>query len=82
MSKIGKDIEQLELKYCERCGGLWLRGKGSELVFCPSCAPKMAELPQLRGSGKSRPRMPKGAPEFEIEGSVIELCAVTAEVEL
>jgi hypothetical protein len=25
---------QLELKYCERCSGLWLRPKGSDLVFC------------------------------------------------
>lgn len=33
---------QLELKYCERCGGLWLRPKGSELVFCAACARVMA----------------------------------------
>jgi len=82
MSKIGKDIEQLELKYCERCGGLWLRHKGSELVFCSSCAPKMAELPQLRESKKNNPRLPEADPEFEIEGAVIELFAVSAEVEL
>jgi hypothetical protein len=25
---------QLELKYRERCSGLWLRPKGSDLVFC------------------------------------------------
>ena len=35
---------QLELKYCERCGGLWLRPKGSELVFCAACARVMAGL--------------------------------------
>ncbi len=29
---------QLELKYCERCGGLGLRPKGSDLVFCAACA--------------------------------------------
>jgi hypothetical protein len=33
---------QLELKYCERCGALWLRPKGSDLVFCASCALSMA----------------------------------------
>ena len=32
----------LELKYCERCGGLWLRLKGSEMVFCVKCAKAMA----------------------------------------
>jgi Transcription factor zinc-finger len=35
---------QLELKYCERCGGLWLRPKGSDLVFCAGCARVMAGL--------------------------------------
>ena len=35
---------QLELKYCERCGGLWLRPQGSELVFCAPCALVMAGL--------------------------------------
>jgi hypothetical protein len=35
---------QLELKYCERCGALWLRPKGSDLVFCSSCALVMAGL--------------------------------------
>jgi hypothetical protein len=28
---------QLELKYCERCGGLGLRPQGSDLVFCAAC---------------------------------------------
>ncbi len=29
---------QLELKYCERCGGLWFRLRDSEVVFCGACA--------------------------------------------
>lgn len=81
MSKINECIEQLELKYCERCGGLWLRRKGNELVFCYACAPKMAELPRLRQSGKHEPRLPVADSDFEMEGSVIELLAVAAEVE-
>jgi hypothetical protein len=28
---------QLELKYCERCGALWLRPKSSDLIFCAAC---------------------------------------------
>lgn len=35
---------QLELKYCERCGGLWLRLRGSELIFCAACAKALAGL--------------------------------------
>jgi hypothetical protein len=35
---------QMELKYCERCGGLWLRVKASGLVFCGPCAQAVAGL--------------------------------------
>ncbi len=35
----------LELKYCERCGGLWLRPTGGGQIYCVGCAPKIAELP-------------------------------------
>jgi hypothetical protein len=43
-SQEGSVIE-LELKYCERCGGLWLRVRGKDEVYCSSCALKVAELP-------------------------------------
>ena len=36
----------LELKYCERCGGLWLRPRDCEDVFCATCSAQMAELRQ------------------------------------
>jgi Zn-finger nucleic acid-binding protein len=34
----------LELKYCERCGGLWLRPAGGKQIYCVSCARQMAEM--------------------------------------
>jgi Zn-finger nucleic acid-binding protein len=37
-------VEEVELKYCERCGGLWLRRKGCRQVYCWPCVPKMAEF--------------------------------------
>ncbi len=37
--------ERLELKYCERCGGLWLRPVGGGQIYCVSCAREMAQLP-------------------------------------
>jgi Zn-finger nucleic acid-binding protein len=40
------ELIQVELKYCERCGGLWLRRQGSEQVYCASCEPFMAALPR------------------------------------
>jgi ribosomal protein L37AE/L43A len=33
---------QLELKYCERCGALWLRLTGSDLIFCSPCSVVLA----------------------------------------
>jgi len=36
---------KFELKYCERCGGLWLRPAGGGQVYCVGCAQQMAELP-------------------------------------
>ncbi len=36
---------ELELKYCERCGGLWLRTKRSSEVYCHKCLPEMTALP-------------------------------------
>jgi hypothetical protein len=38
----------VELKYCERCGGLWLRPKQETEIYCPGCVPQMAELPRGR----------------------------------
>jgi hypothetical protein len=44
----GLEIVRLELKYCERCGGLWMRTWGTEDVYCPSCAVEMLDLPTRR----------------------------------
>ena len=38
----GLEIVRLELKYCERCGGLWMRTWGTEEVYCPACAVQMS----------------------------------------
>lgn len=43
------NIILLELKYCERCGGLWLRPRGSEEVLCASCTARRIELPGALG---------------------------------
>lgn len=39
---------KLELKYCERCGGLWTRPQGGEEVYCGKCAKAMEELPPVK----------------------------------
>jgi len=40
-----KESVGVELKYCEHCGGLWVRERGSGLVYCEKCQPKVADLP-------------------------------------
>lgn len=39
------EMSKVELKYCERCGGLWLRPLGCDEVYCKTCAPIMAQFP-------------------------------------
>ena len=46
---------KLELKYCERCGGLWLRPQGGEAVYCASCAHDIGELPPVCPRGGTPP---------------------------
>jgi Zn-finger nucleic acid-binding protein len=59
------EIIQLELKYCERCGGLWLRLRGTQEVYCGGCVLEMRELPAA-GRAKHKPRLPKNH-RFEIK---------------
>jgi Zn-finger nucleic acid-binding protein len=56
----------LELKYCEQCGGLWLRRQGSGECYCAVCARFVEEIPPPRrdnrrrgGSGPLRRKMRK-----------------------
>ena len=38
------EVVRVELKYCERCGGLWLRESGAG-VYCKRCQVRDAEMP-------------------------------------
>ncbi len=38
----------LEAKYCELCGGLWLRAAGSSGDCCPNCRALEADLALIR----------------------------------
>ncbi len=57
----------VELKYCERCGGLFLREQAGEVVYCRGCTAHMRAAPQLRPDGRKssarktrNPRLIKG----------------------
>jgi hypothetical protein len=42
------EIVRVELKYCERCGGLWLRVWGTDDIYCPECEDDVMDLPVRR----------------------------------
>ena len=48
-------LPRLQLKYCERCGGLWLRPDGATIPYCPACEPFMAALPQRNPRHQRKP---------------------------
>lgn len=39
----GQEI-RVDLKYCERCGGLWLRPRGVGGVYCANCRIRLAAI--------------------------------------
>ena len=51
----GEEI-QVELKYCERCGGLWLRRQGAEGVYCAGCRVRLAAMPNAEETPASKAR--------------------------
>jgi hypothetical protein len=65
MKSEGLEIIQLELKYCERCGRLWLRQRDTGGVYCEECT---SEIPNfsLCGRRTSRPHLPMNE-QIEIE---------------
>jgi hypothetical protein len=71
------DLIQLELKYCERCGNLWLRVRGTGEMYCASCAVEMAN-PWVLHPGKSQSRLPANH-KIDIKTQGIELTAICGE---
>jgi hypothetical protein len=69
----------LELKYCERCGGLWLRPRGSPRIYCRPCFSIMVEILSLRAQ-KGEPRRASGELDTQTEVTEIrELMAFCAD---
>jgi hypothetical protein len=54
---------RVELKYCEHCGGLWVRERGAGVVYCEKCQAKVDDLPMVK-KRPGRVRLPVG-PERE-----------------
>ena len=73
---------QVELKYCERCGGLWLRPQGDGGVYCGSCRVRMADMPRPVYARPGKPRLPRPKAE-DLQGQVqIEYLQAVTELEV
>ncbi len=52
-----KSMKRVELKYCEHCGGLWVR-EGGGGVYCDKCRAKVADLPVGRKKRPGKVQLP------------------------
>lgn len=49
------EVIELELKYCERCGGLWVRSQRNAQVYCRHCIQEIAMMaPATRRRANAR----------------------------
>jgi len=76
-----REFVELELKYCERCGGLWLRRKGELAVYCGPCLPKVAEAAIERHLAVGRKVVKDERPTVESATVQAEMDAMLAEFE-
>ncbi len=71
----GQEVH-VELKYCERCGGLWLRPRGADGVYCASCRVRLAAMPNPEEAPPREARRRKarvqgtGAPKEAVESQI------------
>jgi hypothetical protein len=68
------EVIQLELKYGERGGALWLRLRGAQQVYCAPCDLEMLDLFCPR-QVSSRPRLP-GNHKIEVKAQPGDLSAI------
>jgi uncharacterized Zn finger protein (UPF0148 family) len=71
----GLEIIRMELKYCERCGGLWMRACGTGEVYCPACAAEMSDLP----AGRRRRKLLLVSDQGEIKSECEERAALSGD---
>jgi Zn-finger nucleic acid-binding protein len=60
---------QVELKYCERCGGLWLRPRGTDGVYCSSCRVRLKAMPN---PGEAPPREARSRRKARTRGREVQ----------
>ena len=81
MSRMKNQGIQLDLKYCERCGGLFLRPTATAGVHCGSCALHLAARPHLAEDLNNGSRRKARKPRM-VKGPRPEIMSVNGEVEV
>ena len=71
------ELIELELKYCERCGSLWVRETGTGEIFCFPCVQKMQDLPRA-GKRRLTPRL-GGNHRVDTKASGLHLVPICGE---
>lgn len=66
-SREGQEI-RVELKYCERCGELWVRPQGAGGVYCASCRAGLAAMPDPGVAPARKPRRRKARAQVQRRG--------------
>jgi len=70
------NVVLLELKYCERCGGLWLRPRDCDDVLCASCA---AEVTRLQSGWRARNMRVVLKTTLQVDGESREVLVMCGE---
>ncbi len=62
----------VELKYCERCGGLWLRPQKTDGVYCAACHACLAAMPDPGQAPHRKARRRARARKTDDRGAHVE----------
>lgn len=73
ISMIRQEEVAVELKYCERCGGLWLRRPREDVVYCGRCRAQLTALLRTGRGRDSKTRVPKNPMQIERLQGVAEM---------
>jgi len=64
-----EQVCRCELKYCERCGALWVRRAGGEESYCADCTAYMEDLPKAKSRAKGRRGRQQERTELQAAGT-------------
>jgi len=82
MNFIGRmegDEIQVELKYCERCGGLWLRARGTNGVYCSSCRLCLEAMPN---PGEAPPRKARSRRKARTQETAVQRANLSSPIRI